>query len=92
MWKGTDIDYAAEHVAYWAQYPGEYEHWRFGQGFDTGWSDAYAFFNAAERGSGAPGNQVVVPELGFKGAWARRRTNDHGKGYWEYGTLFCISM
>ncbi|KAF9458536.1 glycoside hydrolase superfamily [Collybia nuda] len=74
----------AGHIGYWAQYPGEYEHWRFGQGFDIGWADTYAFFNTAGRVPGFLGNFVIVPEIGFKGAWARRRTKDHGKGYWEY--------
>ncbi|KAI0667210.1 glycoside hydrolase [Trametes maxima] len=31
-----------EHSGYWAQYPGDYEHWRFADGFTKGWDDAYA--------------------------------------------------
>ncbi|KAF5369654.1 hypothetical protein D9615_010240 [Tricholomella constricta] len=68
------------HKRYWAQYPGKYEHWRFGEGFVRGWEVEYVFIDS---GSGDDPHGRVT-ELGFKGAWARQTTQDHGKGYWEY--------
>jgi glucan 1,3-beta-glucosidase len=71
-----------EHEAYWSQYPGSYEHWRFKEGFIQGWDDAYAFFASA----GGP----VLPELGYKGAWSKIRERSHveirgnGSCVWEY--------
>jgi glucan 1,3-beta-glucosidase len=77
----------SDHEAYWNQYPGDYEHWRLGAGFTTGWDDAHRFFSYAQ-GSGAP-----LPELGYKGAWAKRRAAEHAREYgskslWEFGELF----
>ena len=75
-----------EHEAYWSQYPGSYEHWRFNEGFVQGWDDAYAFFTS----SGGP----VLPELGFRGAWLKIRERAHvadrgnGPRAWEYSTIF----
>ncbi|KZT07057.1 glycoside hydrolase family 5 protein [Laetiporus sulphureus 93-53] len=72
-----------EHTAYWQQYPGHYEHERFGEGFIQGWEDAWVFLGAEPLAS-AP-----VSELGFKGPWAKRRAQEHarrqGEGnIWEY--------
>lgn len=69
---------SAEHTSYWSGYPGRYEHWRFGDGFVKGWDDAYLFFESIAN------KESSVPELGFKGAWAQRRTEDHGSGLWEF--------
>ncbi|KAG5366382.1 putative glycosyl hydrolase [Yarrowia sp. B02] len=33
-----------EHSAYWDQHKGNYEHWRFADGFVSGWQDAAAFY------------------------------------------------
>ncbi|KAF8074494.1 glycoside hydrolase superfamily [Lyophyllum atratum] len=80
--KALDADYwkTEEHTRFWAQYPGKYEHWRFGDGFVKGWDAGYVFIDSS------PSNDPYgrVTELGFKGAWARQTTQDHGKGYWEY--------
>lgn len=79
---------AGAHCAWWdTQYPGDYEHWRFADGFIQGWDDAYTFFSLS-RGQGAS-----VSEIGFKGAWAKRRAAEHSrqkgdKGLWEYGVFF----
>ncbi|RDB15978.1 Glucan 1,3-beta-glucosidase 3 [Hypsizygus marmoreus] len=69
-----------DHTRYWSQYPGKYEHWQFGEGFAKGWGEAYMFLESGSKSQG----DGRVNELGFKGAWAKRTTNDHGKGYWEY--------
>lgn len=83
---------AGAHCAWWdTQYPGDYEHWRFADGFIQGWDDAYMFFSLS-RGQGAS-----VSEIGFKGAWAKRRAAEHArqkgdKGLWEYGAFFSYSF
>ncbi|KAG6908319.1 hypothetical protein DXG01_005295 [Tephrocybe rancida] len=71
----------AAHTNYWAQYPGQYEHWRFGDGFMNGWEAGFQFIDS----SSPCDPHGRVNELGFRGAWARQTTQDHGKGYWEYG-------
>ncbi|KAJ7089811.1 glycoside hydrolase family 5 protein [Mycena belliarum] len=73
--RDTLKDAASEHIAYWSQFPGKYEHARFADGFVQGWDDAYSFFFAS--------GGRHVSELGFVGAWARRKTKDHGPGFWE---------
>lgn len=71
------------HEGYWRQFKGHYEPWRFSEGFERGWDDAFAFF-AMDVGS-------AVPEIGFKGQWAKRRAGVHvrerGKNgnVWEFG-------
>ncbi|RDB25065.1 Glucan 1,3-beta-glucosidase 3 [Hypsizygus marmoreus] len=30
-----------DHMHYWSQYPGKYEHWQFGDRFIKGWGEAY---------------------------------------------------
>ncbi|KAI0322546.1 glycoside hydrolase [Amylostereum chailletii] len=74
-----------QHVGWWSNHPGQYEHWRFEEGYTHGWEDAYLFFFSAPSPSGA------VPEIGFKGAWVKRRSADHSRvkgntDVWEYGT------
>ncbi|KAH8108792.1 glycoside hydrolase [Phellopilus nigrolimitatus] len=71
-----------DHSTYWDQQKGHYEHWRFEDGFIEGWEDAYTFFSF-DLGS-------AVPELGFKGQWAKRRAHahskekGHSKNIWEF--------
>ncbi|KAF8151326.1 glycoside hydrolase superfamily [Crassisporium funariophilum] len=72
------ILYLGKHVQYWSQIPGHYDHARFGEGFIIGWDDAYEFILAS------PPSSATISQLGFKGAWAMRRTSDHGKAYWEF--------
>ncbi|KZT25264.1 glycoside hydrolase family 5 protein, partial [Neolentinus lepideus HHB14362 ss-1] len=89
--RNTAMDRAlvAGHVSYWDQYPGKYEHFRFGEGFAQGWDDAYEHFLCTEAGAGK-GEGGPVPELGFKGPWAKRRAEAYvrNKGgadhVWEY--------
>ncbi|KAJ6581043.1 glycoside hydrolase superfamily [Mycena capillaripes] len=66
------------HTAYWSRYPGKYRHERFAEGYTLGWDDAYIFFTASSR------LDFAVSELGFVGAWAKTRTNDHGSSFWEF--------
>lgn len=55
------------------------EHWRFDEGFRTGWADAVAF---AQQGESV---------VGFRGQWNRRRTAAHirargeSAAVWEFG-------
>ncbi|CAA7270598.1 unnamed protein product [Cyclocybe aegerita] len=67
-----------DHTRYWAQFPGKYNHQRFDDGFCCGWDDAYSFIVAT------PASAKTISEIGFKGAWARKRTADHGRSYWEF--------
>jgi glucan 1,3-beta-glucosidase len=89
---GLVADYLlGEHTAYWSQFPGHYEHWRFGNGFIQGWDDAYVFFSSSSD------IRRPVPELGFKTTMGKRRLTEHvkeegaGKGVWEYGT-YCLCL
>ncbi|KAJ7493283.1 hypothetical protein B0H11DRAFT_2228063 [Mycena galericulata] len=63
--------------------PASTAHARFGEGFALGWDDAYIFFTSSHAGGGGGGN-VAVSELGFVGAWAKTRTDDHGSSFWEF--------
>ncbi|EJC98279.1 glycoside hydrolase [Fomitiporia mediterranea MF3/22] len=69
-----------EHTAYWDQYQGHYEHWRFEEGFTRGWDDAYEFFSF-DLGSS-------ISELGFKGQWAKRRAFTHAKEKGHSGNIW----
>ncbi|ETW83016.1 glycoside hydrolase family 5 protein [Heterobasidion irregulare TC 32-1] len=71
------------HTGWWSKHPGHYEHWRFSEGFICGWNDAYMLFSSPPTRGGS------IPEIGFKGAWAKRRAAAHarerGQGnLWEY--------
>ena len=70
--------FIGKHTQYWSQYPGYYNHSRFSSGFISGWDDTYAFIQLTPTGS------MTISEIGFKGAWAMKRTNDHDKSYWEF--------
>ncbi|KAF8968627.1 glycoside hydrolase superfamily [Flammula alnicola] len=72
----------AEHVGYWSKYPGKYDHSRFAEGYTIGWDDAFTFICSTASSS------KTINQIGFKGAWARKRTQDHGKNYWEFETGF----
>ncbi|TFK33631.1 glycoside hydrolase superfamily [Crucibulum laeve] len=80
----------AAHTNYWNQYPGSYDHARFGDGYVKGWDDAYIFFLSSLAADGQ--THTSIPEIGFKGAWALRRTPDHGKTYWEFEHGFFQGM
>ena len=80
---------AGQHIVYWSQFPGEYEHWRFEEGFATGWDDAYLFACKWARLQ-----SPFVEEVGFKGPWMYRRKEEHlhrevmSKNVWECGESY----
>jgi len=43
-----------------------------------GWDDAYNFMLLSHE------NSSTASRIGFKVAWARRRTPNHGESYWEF--------
>ncbi|KAG8965807.1 Glucan 1,3-beta-glucosidase 3 [Tulasnella sp. 419] len=53
---------------YWNAKGGNYEFWRFEDGYSIGWDDAYMFCST-------PG--PAISELGFRNQWIRRRLNEH---------------
>jgi glucan 1,3-beta-glucosidase len=74
-----------EHSGWWDKYPGNYEHWRFSDGFNIGWEDAYAVFASAPARRNIP-----IAEIGYKGPWAKIRAAQHAQAkgsnsLWEFG-------
>ena len=76
----------ASHTNYWnSTAPGAtFEHWRFGAGWDVGFSDALAFFtmkvNGGLQGGGAD-------KIGCLDLWVRKREAESGQGgqfVWEW--------
>ncbi|KAI0760713.1 glycoside hydrolase [Fomes fomentarius] len=61
-----------QHRSYWSQYPGQYDHQLFYDGFTQGWDDAVLF--TSWRPGGA---SQFAEELGFRGPWVKSRTNQH---------------
>ncbi|TVY51703.1 putative glycosyl hydrolase, partial [Lachnellula suecica] len=77
------------HEGYWNHTsPGQqFEHWRFGQGWDTGYSDAMKFFGA--RVDGALGDRVQEggDKIGCLDIWVKKRLFESGQGgkfVWEW--------
>ncbi|KAI4259077.1 MAG: hypothetical protein L6R42_004762 [Xanthoria sp. 1 TBL-2021] len=69
-----------EHVQYWDRTsPGQhFEHQRYSDGWNLGWSDAKAFFRA--RGDGViPGGNVGGDKLGCLDVWVRKRMVEAGE-------------
>ncbi|KAK5136408.1 hypothetical protein LTR08_003534 [Meristemomyces frigidus] len=71
------------HVGYWDQnHPGQYEHWRFEQGWDVGFSDAAGFFGMRGQG-GLPGGD----KIGMLDLWVLKRLRESGQAgrfVWEF--------
>jgi len=71
------------HCHYWdSNHPGEYEHWRFEQGWDVGFADAMAFFGMRSQ-QGLPG----ADRIGMLHLWVLKRLRDSGQGgrfVWEF--------
>jgi len=74
------------HTNYWNQTaPGEtFEPWRFGAGWDVGFSDALAFFSIRANGGlqGGGGDRIGCLDL-----WVRKRIAESGQGggfVWEW--------
>ena len=79
------------HVGYWNQTsPGGYfEHWRFEQGWDLGFSDALAFFGMRANGR-VSGARTGGDTIGALEIWIRKRLQESGHNgqflwEWEHG-------
>ena len=79
------------HITYWSQTsPGKhFEHWRFEQGWDLGFSDAVAFFSMRANG-GIRGSVEGADKIGGLEIWIRKRLRESGMrgGFvweWEQG-------
>lgn len=71
------------HCQYWdTNHPGHYEHERFPQGWDVGFSDAMAFFEMRSKQ-----NHQGTDKIGMLDLWILKRLRDSGqsgKFVWEY--------
>jgi len=71
------------HCNYWdSNHPGQYEHWRFEQGWDVGYNDAMAFFGMRSQ-NGLEG----ADKIGMLDLWCLKRLRDSGQGgkfVWEF--------
>ncbi|KAK4541399.1 hypothetical protein LTR36_008000 [Oleoguttula mirabilis] len=71
------------HSHYWdTNHPGQYEHWRFEQGWDLGFGDAAAFFGMRSQGGVQGGDKIGMLDL-----WVLKRLRDSGQGgklVWEF--------
>ncbi|KAK7455203.1 Glucan 1,3-beta-glucosidase 3 [Stygiomarasmius scandens] len=76
----------SSHVNWWDNNSssGNFEHWRFEEGYDKGWEDALAFWFGGETG------ELGGSEIGFIGWWkkvraeAHRREKGNSGMVWEY--------
>lgn len=68
------------HTDYWNRTaPGQhFEHERYGQGWELGWSDAAAFFGARVNGM-LPGGRDVGDKLGGLDVWVKKRSVEEGQ-------------
>ncbi|KAI9679847.1 MAG: Glucan 1,3-beta-glucosidase 3 [Caeruleum heppii] len=76
----------SQHEKYWSMTsPGQnFEHWRFDQGWNVGFSDAQVFFASRVRGGlvGEGGDKI-----GMLDVWVRKRIAESGQGggfVWEF--------
>ncbi|KAJ8611645.1 hypothetical protein MRB53_037869 [Persea americana] len=71
------------HSNYWdSNHPGTYEHQRFAQGWDVGYSDAIAFFGMRSK-QGLEG----ADKIGMLDLWCLKRIRESGQGgpfVWEF--------
>lgn len=79
------------HCGYWdGNHPGEYEHWRFENGWRQGFDDALAFFGARANGQ-LPGGEGG-DKIGFLDLWVRKRILESGQAMgpslWEWESGF----
>ena len=67
------------HAGYWDSQGGQYEHWRFEEGFRTAWQDCLAFWHDGG-----------YSKIGFKDNWCKLRMSQHCQArgqsqcVWEY--------
>ncbi|KAK0322070.1 Glucan 1,3-beta-glucosidase 3 [Friedmanniomyces endolithicus] len=71
------------HTHYWdTSHPGQYEHWRFEQGWDVGFQDAIIFFGMRSQGGVDGGDKIGMMDL-----WCLKRLRESGQGgklVWEF--------
>lgn len=71
------------HCQWWdSNHPGQYEHWRFEQGWGVGFSDAMAFFGLRSQ-QGREG----ADRIGMLDLWVLKRLRESGQGgrfVWEF--------
>jgi aryl-phospho-beta-D-glucosidase BglC (GH1 family) len=76
-------DSVGAHAHYWdTNHPGTYEHQRFEQGWDVGFSDAMAFFGQRSQKGLNGGDKIGMLDL-----WVLKRLKDSGQGgkfVWEF--------
>jgi hypothetical protein len=76
-------DTVNSHIHWWdSNHPGQYEHWRFEQGWDVGHHDAQAFFEHRSRNGLDGGDKIGMLDL-----WVLKRLRESGQGgrfVWEY--------
>ena len=77
-------DTVGAHVHWWdSNHPGQYEHWRFEQGWDVGFHDAMAFFGMRGGQGGLNGGD----KIGMLDLWVLKRLRESGQGgkfIWEF--------
>lgn len=68
------------HIDWWTETapPGFFEHWRFEQGWDLGFSDALTFYEMRANG-GLQGAQSGADTIGTIEMWVRKRFRDSGQ-------------
>ncbi|KAF2860767.1 glycoside hydrolase family 5 protein [Piedraia hortae CBS 480.64] len=73
------------HIHWWdTNHPGQYEHWRYEQGWDVGYADAMAFFSLRSNMGLQGGDKIGMFDL-----WVLKRLRDSGQGgkfVWEFET------
>jgi aryl-phospho-beta-D-glucosidase BglC (GH1 family) len=71
------------HMGYWNNnHPGQYEHWRFEQGWDVGFNDAMTFFGQRSQLEIDGGDKIGMLDL-----WVLKRLRESGQGgkfVWEF--------
>lgn len=79
------------HVCYWDSLAprGQFEHWRFGQGWDLGFADALAFFEMRASGN-LQGARDGADVIGVLELWVMKRLCETGQAgifawEWEHG-------
>ncbi|EMD00666.1 glycoside hydrolase family 5 protein [Baudoinia panamericana UAMH 10762] len=76
-------DNVGAHCHYWdSNHPGQYEHWRYEQGWDVGYNDAMAFFGMRNQSGLQGGDKIGMLDL-----WCLKRLRESGQGgkfVWEF--------
>lgn len=79
------------HVHWWdSNHPGQYEHWRFEQGWDIGWADAVQFF--CMRGQDGAKGLGGADKIGAQDLWVLKRLRETGNGTAQFGWEFELGL